>query len=299
MHMLITGGTGFIGSRLVAELLAAGHSLTIYSRHPETVGARFGPHCRGIAELTPAALVQPVDAVINLAGEPIADQRWTPARKAELSASRVELTRRLVDLLARLPVRPAVLVSASAVGYYGSQQDNRVTETTPPHDEFTHRLCAAWEEEARRAESLGVRVAITRTGLVVGKGGGFLARLLPPFRLGLGGRLGDGRQFMPWIHLDDLLRIFLKLLEEPSCRGVYNAVSPAPVSNEDFTRILGAVLHRPTLCTVPAFALKAALGELAQLLLTGQQAFPARLQDELGFTCLYPDLRTALEAVLR
>jgi uncharacterized protein (TIGR01777 family) len=298
MHILITGGTGFVGRKLVQTLQLGGHEVTVFSRYPETVASRVNPQCRGIGELAPQRLHKHLDAVINLAGEPIADKRWSDKRKALLLDSRIDLTRSLVSFLAQLQHRPKVLVSASAVGYYGNQQDNTVTEATAPHNEFTHQLCAAWEMEARKAEAHGIRVAIARIGLVVGQGG-FLAKMLPAFRLGLGGKLGDGRHYMPWIHLDDLVRVFERLLVDATCTGVYNAVSPAPVTNEVFTKTLGRILHRPTWFSVPAFVLQAALGEMAQLLLTGQKVLPERLQQELHFTYNYPNLEQALSATLK
>lgn len=296
MHILITGGTGFIGQRLCRALLAKGYTVCVYSRNPENVKSLVDNSCEAVDSLQVSQLNQPPDAIINLAGEPIADSRWTAARKQTLRASRVETTSKLVDLCAQLNPRPRVLVSASAVGYYGAQQDDEVTENTTPHPEFTHELCREWELEAMKAQELGIRVAIARIGLVVGKGG-FLKKMLPPFKLGVGGKLGNGKQWMPWIHIDDMINILLFLLEQESCRGAYNAVAPKPVTNAEFTATLGKVVNRPTVFTVPKFVLEKTLGELAGLLLTGQKAFPQRLVAEQSFTFQFENLEAALRDV--
>jgi len=296
MHILITGGTGFIGQRLCRALLAKGHTVCVYSRNPDSVKTLVDNSCQAVGGLTASQFKQPPEAIINLAGEPIADSRWTTARKQTLRASRVETTSKLVDLCAQFSPRPRTLISGSAVGYYGAQQDNKVTETTTPHPEFTHELCREWELEAMKAQELGIRVAITRTGLVVGKGG-FLKKMLPPFKLGVGGKLGDGKQWMPWIHIDDMVSILIFLLEQESCHGAYNAVAPNPVTNAEFTSTLGKVVNRPTVFTVPKFVLEKTLGELAGLLLTGQKAIPERLVAEESFKFQFENLEAALRDV--
>lgn len=298
MHVLITGGTGFIGCVLARHLLDLGHEVSVFSRRPDQVPRQVDPRCRGIGALQPQDLRQPVDAVINLAGEPIADRRWSEPRKRQLFESRILLTEELVLLMGRLQPRPRVLVSASAVGYYGDQGDRTVTETCVPHNEYTHELCAAWEAAALMAESIGTRVVLARLGLVVGPGGGFLQRMLTPFRLGLGGRLGDGHQFMPWIHRDDVVQILTLLATDEHARGAYNVVSPEPVTNREFTRTLAKVLHRPALFPVPAVVLRGLLGEMSRLLLTGQKALPTRLGEELQYAFRHPLLEAALRATL-
>lgn len=297
MHILITGGTGFIGSNLCSTLIAKGHHLTVYSRRPSQVEKIIGHPCRAIDKLSPELFKEPIDAIVNLAGEPIADARWTAARKESIRASRMDTTAQLVALCSKLDSRPKVLVSASAVGYYGSQEDQKVTENTPPKDEFTHQICAEWEQKATEAENFGVRVAIARIGLVVGKGG-FLKKMLTPFRLGVGGKIGNGKQWMPWIHIQDMVQVLLYLLENENCHGAYNAVSPQPVTNAEFTRALGKVLGKPTVFTVPKIVLEPTLGELSRLLLTGQQAFPERLLKEEFFQFRYDKVEAALRDVV-
>ncbi len=296
MDILVTGGTGFIGRRLCRALVASGHKVIVFSRRPETVKKLLGEKCQGVSQLTSDQVGESLDGIINLAGEPIADARWSKARKEKLLASRIETTEAVINLIGKLKQKPKVLVSASAVGYYGAQQDNEVTEVTQPAMEFTHSLCLQWEQKAMEAEPLGVRVAIARIGLVVGKGG-FLKKMLPSFKLGLGGKLGDGKHWMPWIHIQDLVHIFLHLLESDHCHGPYNAVAPMPVTNQEFTEALGKVLHRPTIFTVPAFVLEKTLGEMARLLLTGQRAVPERLLRQESFRFQFEDLHEALTDV--
>ncbi|WP_336368189.1 TIGR01777 family oxidoreductase [Marinobacter sp. C2H3] len=293
-RLLITGGTGFIGRVLCRHLLARGDDLWVLSRKtPADVQAICG-RVSCVSSLDALREVDGFDAMINLAGEGIAEKRWSEARKQALRDSRIALTEQLVQLIERWPLKPSVLVSGSAVGFYGDKGDTPVTEATPPHDEFTHRLCRDWEAAANQASALGVRVCLSRTGVVVGAGGGFLQRMLPPFRLGLGGRLGDGHQYMPWVHRDDVVRALLWMLDSPDASDAYNVVSPAPATNRDFTRALGQVLGRPTPFPVPATVLKLGLGEMARLLLTGQNARPQRLL-EAGFEPAWPELTPALD----
>lgn len=296
-HMLITGGTGFIGRPLCSQLLSLGHRVTVFSRQPPSVVRKLCGPVDTIDDLQKIPEVSPIDAVINLAGEGIAAKRWSAARKRQLFDSRVDVTRRLVTELGRLQSAPPVLVSGSAVGYYGNQGDTIVTENTTPADEFTHQLCDAWESAARAAASFGTRVCLSRTGLVVGPGGGFVGQMLPLFRLGLGGRLGDGHQYMPWVHREDVVRGIIWLLETETATGPWNMVSPQPVTNAEFTRVLAACLRRPAILPAPAIALKLILGEMSRLLLTGQRALPHRLQ-EAGFEFHFSNLREALEDLL-
>ncbi|WP_097461723.1 TIGR01777 family oxidoreductase [Mangrovitalea sediminis] len=296
-HVLITGATGFIGQPLCRQLLSLGRRITVFSRQsPLAVRKLCGP-VNAIDDLEKIPEVSPIDAVINLAGEGIAAKRWSTARKRQLFDSRVDVTRRLVTVLGRLKNAPSVLVSGSAVGYYGDQGDTIVTENTIPTDEFTHQLCNAWESAARAAESFGTRVCLSRTGLVVGRGGGFVGQMLPLFRLGLGGRLGDGHQYMPWVHREDVVRAIIWLLETETATGPWNVVSPQPVTNAEFTRTLAACLHRPAILPAPAIVLKLILGEMSRLLLTGQRTLPNRLQ-EAGFEFHFSHLREALEDLL-
>jgi uncharacterized protein (TIGR01777 family) len=234
----------------------------------------------------------------NLAGAPIADRLWTRKRKALLWASRITLTEQLLAWLQQRQQKPRVLLSGSAVGWYGDGGERELHEDSPQiTDDFGAQLCGAWEETAQRAEALGIRVVLVRTGLVLAADGGFLARLLPPFRFGLGGPVGDGRQWMPWIHIADQIALIEFLLQQEQASGPYNACAPEPVRNADFARALGRVLHRPALLPAPAFLLRMALGELAGLLLGGQRALPVRLQ-EAGFRFRFTDLDLALADLL-
>ncbi|MGM0449610.1 MAG: TIGR01777 family oxidoreductase [Pseudomonadota bacterium] len=295
-HILITGGTGFIGQLLCHQLQSQGHSLTVLSRRSDSEVQRLCGRVGVIRQLSEIPGLPAINAVINLAGEGIAEKRWTQRRKQQLWDSRITLTEELVRQLQRCDALPAVIVSGSAVGYYGDQGPRDVTENTEPHDEFTHRLCSAWEEAAAGL-SRDTRVCFSRTGLVVGRGGGFLQQMLPLFRLGLGGRLGDGRQYMPWIHRHDMVQGLIHLMNTPELSGAFNLTAPAPVTNAEFTQALARVLHRPARLPVPPFALKLALGEMAGLLLTGQKARPERLL-ESGFTFRYTEVEGALaEAV--
>ena len=297
MRILITGGTGLIGRALCRYWLAQGHELLVWSRRPEQVPGLCGTSVRGVARLEELGEVE-LDAVVNRAGAPIADRPWTRRRKALLWESRVHLTERLIEWLAALARRPPLLISGSAVGWYGDGGEHLLREgDTPVVSDFASQLCIAWEESAQRAQELGMRVALVRTGLVLAREGGFLARLLPPFRFGLGGRIGSGRQWMPWIHLHDQVALIDFLLHQPNASGPYNACAPQPVRNAEFTRELARALHRPALLPVPAPLLRAGLGELAGLLLGGQHSVPERLLAE-GFEFRFRELPQALADLL-
>ncbi|MEZ5525904.1 MAG: TIGR01777 family oxidoreductase [Pseudomonadales bacterium] len=297
MRILITGGTGFIGAHLCGQLLEAGHQLVVFSRRPEQVESLCGQAVEAIGSLDEITPQSEFDAVINLAGEPIADKRWSARRKQLLMESRLETTRKLVQAVAAMHRPPSCLINASAVGFYGDQGDRPVDESTLPHEEFSHELCRLWEQAANKAAEYGVRVCIVRIGLVVGPGGGFVSRMLPAFKLGLGGPLGNGRQWMSWVHRSDLVRLFEWLLTHDQAQGVYNGTAPNPVTNREFTRTLAKVLHRPACLPMPAFAAKALFGEMSRLLLTGQRVYPKRVTDA-GFEFNYPQLQAALESVL-
>lgn len=298
MHILLTGGTGLIGSHLCRHWLRKGHRITVWSRHPEQVAQRCGEGARGIGSLEEVRS-EAVDAVINLAGAPIAQRPWTRQRRELLWASRIGLTEQLLAWLDVQPQRPRVLISGSAVGWYGDGGERQLDERSPPiHEDFASQLCIAWEETALRAEALGLRVVLLRTGLVLSAQGGMLAQLLKPFRLGLGGPVGNGRQWMPWIHIADQIALIDFLLNCETASGPYNACAPRPVRNREFAKRLGKAIHRPALLSLPAFALRVGLGELSGLLLGGQKARPARLE-EAGFTFAFSDLQSALDDLLR
>lgn len=292
MQILITGGTGFIGQRLCERLLDAGHQLTVLTRHPGK-----GPQAQ-VQYVGQLGDVGPVQAVVNLAGEPLAEGRWTPARKQAFLESRIGTTEALLAWMRHLPTRPQVLVSGSAIGYYGPRDATPLDETASPGHDFAAMLCRNWEAEALKAEDLGVRTCLLRTGIVLDRDGGALARMLPPFRMGAGGPMGDGTQWMSWIHRDDLVGIILWMLADPELRGACNGTAPAPVTNAQFARTLADALGRPAWVRTPAFALKLAFGEMAGLLLTGQNVVPARALQE-GYRFQYPTLDKALDAILR
>ena len=293
MHILLTGGTGLIGRALCRQWLAQGHSLTVWSHTPARVAALCGANVRGIGRLEEYG-DGPLDAVINLAGAPIADRPWTHKRKALLWASRVTLSEQLLAWLGTRERKPRVLISGSAVGWYGDGGERELHEDSPPVvEDFAARLCGAWEETAQRAEEQGIRVVLLRTGLVLAADGGFLKRLLLPFRLGLGGPIGNGRQWMPWIHLQDQIGLIDFLLQRDDARGPYNACAPQPVRNKVFSQALGRVLRRPALLPLPAPLLRLGLGEMAGLLLGGQKALPQRAQAE-GYQFRFTDIDSAL-----
>lgn len=293
MHLLITGGTGFIGQHLCKQL-GRGTEITVLSRQSEhLVKRRCGDHVTAISSLDHIAPHTHIDAIVNLAGAPIADARWSTQRKRMLEESRTEITRKLVTLISDLDHKPNVFISGSAVGFYGDQGASLVTETTTPHPEYTHELCAKWESCAQLAEPY-TRICYLRTGLVLGNDGGFLKRLILPFKLGLGTQLGDGRHYMPWVHVNDMVAIIQFLLEHPTVTGPVNAVSPNPETNKVFTQSLANALHRPVLLRTPASVLRLALGEMSRLLLTGQRAVPQKLL-EAGFQFSFKELDPALE----
>lgn len=297
MQILITGGTGLIGSHLVPRLLETGHDITVVTRSPEAARGKFDPRVTLWKGLNDHANLDGFDAVINLAGEPIADKRWTEAQKQRLCQSRWQVTERLVEMFKASQTPPSVLISGSAAGYYGDLGEVVVTEDEPPHNEFTHKLCARWEQIACGAQSENTRVCLLRTGVVLAPKGGILGKLLPIFRLGLGGPIGSGRQYLAWIHVDDMVNGILWLLNN-DLRGPFNMVSPYPVRNEQFSHSLGHVLNRPAFMRVPAAAVKLMMGESAVLVLGGQRALPKRLE-ESGFGFRYFDLEEALADVVR
>ncbi|QOR40195.1 TIGR01777 family protein [Billgrantia diversa] len=300
MRVLITGGSGFVGQRLCLRLREAGHRLQVVSRRPETARRKL-PEGADVRRSVLDFVDSPPHAIVNLAGEPIAAKRWSDEQKNRLIDSRVNVTRDLVILCEQLEQAsgkaPKVMVSGSAMGYYGDQGSQEVTEQTAPHDEFAHRLCKRWEDAALEAADFGTRVALLRTGLVLDSGGGSLGKMLPPFKLGLGGRFGDGSQYMPWIHREDLVRSILFLLERDDLDGPFNGSAPHPVTNAEFTRTLARQLNRPAVMPVPAVVLETAFGEMARLLLTGADMRPARLL-EAGFVFRFPTLEQALADIL-
>lgn len=298
MRILITGGTGLIGRRLCVALTALGHDLTVLSRQPMSVKEKCGPAVTALASLNDWTSEQRFDAVINLAGEPIVDARWTEKRKQKLLASRIGLTEQLVAKIAQARYKPAVMLSGSAVGYYGDSGERELDETALAGQDFSAQLCVAWEAAASQIIGDGTRLCLLRTGLVLDAEGGILHKMLLPFKLALGARLGDGRQWMSWIHIDDYVAIVLMLLLRDDASGVYNMTAPQPVNNAEFTQRLAAALHRPALFVAPAWALRLAMGDMALLLLGGQRVYPRSLL-ALGYTFRYPTLALALNSLLK
>ncbi len=299
MRVTLTGATGLIGRRLVRELVARGDEVTVLSRDATKAHRALGVEAAGWDPGTgpaPTAALAGRDAVVHLAGEPVA-QRWNDDVKERIMKSREEGTARLVEGLEQADPRPAVLVCSSAVGYYGPRGDEKITEDTPAGRDFLAGVCVAWEREARRAEELGLRVALVRTGVVLDKDGGALHTMLPPFRLGVGGPVAGGDQYMPWIHADDLVGIYLAALDGSDWSGPVNATAPTPVTNHDFSKALGRALHRPALLPVPALALKLLYGDMAEMVTEGQRAVPERAE-QLGFAFAHPDLDEALASAL-
>ncbi|MCB9755474.1 MAG: TIGR01777 family protein [Myxococcales bacterium] len=298
----ITGATGFVGAPLVDALRHEGHHVRAWVRDVERARARLGDGVELVATsagddaLTGA--ISGCDAVIHLAGESVAGRRWTDAWKRRIMDSRVDTTRALVEACRRAgDGRPAALISTSASGYYGDGGERALDERAPAGDDFLAEVCKAWEREAARAREFGVRVAIVRVGIVLGQGGGALEKLVQPIRLGVGGPLGSGRQYMPWIHLRDVTRIFQRAATDERCDGPLNAAAPAPATNAELTRAIGKVLRRPTIMRVPRFALRLAVGEMADALLASQRVVPAALQ-RLGFEFSFPELDGALRDLL-
>lgn len=298
MNYLITGGTGLIGANICQKLQAAGHTVMVLSRSRDKVHRRCGLSAVAITSLDEIDATEQIDIVINLAGAPIADARWTARRKQELEQSRIGLTEQLVAWMAKRDSKPLSLISGSAVGWYGDQGDKPLNENSGFNDEYAHQLCNRWEQAALRARDQGVRVCIVRTGLVLAADGGFLQRMLLPFKLGLGGPIGSGKQFLPWIHLEDIANLFIFLSKNPELEGIFNGTAPAPVTNAEFSRTLAQQLHRPAFMTVPACVLKPALGEMSQLLLGGQRVLPEKAR-AAGFEFQYTDLKSALDNVLQ
>jgi uncharacterized protein len=297
LNITITGASGLIGRRLLKNLGAAGHTLTVASRHagtnvPPGVGVAVWDPMKGPA---PEDSVRNANTVIHLAGEPVS-QRWNENVKRRIRESRVVGTRNLVQALAKLRNTPQTLICASAVGYYGSRGDEVLREDSAPDQSYLAEVCVAWEQEAVAAEAFGMRVVRVRIGVVLDARGGALKQMLPPFRMGVGGRLGDGKQWMSWIHLADLAAMFQFAVENP-VRGALNGVAPIPVTNADFTQTLARAVHRPAVFPVPVFGLKLLFGEMSDILLASQRVVPAAAE-AAGFQFKFPELGGALGDVL-
>ena len=299
MRVTVTGATGRIGTRLVGVLRQRGDEVTVLSRNPDKARAALGVEVHAWqpeSEPAPTDALAGRDGVVHLAGEDVA-QRWNDDVKRRLLSSRELGTRNLVAGLRAAEPRPGVLVSASAVGYYGPRGDERVTEEEPAGDDFLAQICVVWEREAAAAEELGVRVVRVRTGIPLDSGGGALATMLPFFRLGVGGPVAGGRQYMSWIALDDLVGIYVAALDGAEWSGAVNGTAPDPATNKDFSKALGRALRRPALAPVPSLAIRLLYGEMSQIVVNGQRVVPERAQ-ALGYSFAHPDLDKALRSAL-
>ncbi|MDH5560726.1 MAG: TIGR01777 family oxidoreductase [Deltaproteobacteria bacterium] len=294
--IFITGGTGFIGQKLVTELLDKGYSLIVLTRDKNQPNLVRNESLRFIENVNEIRSDEQIATVINLAGVPIADKKWDAKRKKAILDSRVGITQKTVELIKRLKSKPEIFISASAVGYYGFCGDEILTEKDAPKKDFLSSVCQRWEEEAKKAENEVGRICLLRIGVVLGKGGGALSRMVLPYRFFLGGPVGSGNQWLPWIHQADLLGIIRFLLLNKRLSGAVNAVSPETTRNRDFSWELGLVLKRPALITTPGFALRFALGELSDMLLKGQRVTPQVLLNQ-GYEFRYPTLKEALEDI--
>lgn len=301
MKILVTGSTGLVGTALVSALARDGNTVCRLVRPQSTVPMEtkdgFNVAWNPATGELGGAGVGP-DAVVNLVGAPIGDGRWTAERKKVLRSSRIESTRALVNALGKMNARPRVLVSASAIGIYGNRGDELLTEESKPGSDFLAGLAHEWEAEALKAEALGIRVVLARFGIILAREGGALAKIVMPFKIGAGGKLGSGKQWMSWVALEDVVGILRLAIENASIRGAVNVVAPQPVRNEEFTKVLAKILRRPALFPAPAFALRLALGEMAEaLLLSSQRVLPQALE-KLGYRFLHMNLTSALTALL-
>jgi uncharacterized protein (TIGR01777 family) len=299
MKVTVTGATGRIGAGIVAALKARGDDVTVLSRDPGRATERLGVHALAWDagnEPAPAAALTGRDAVVHLAGEDVG-QRWSKDVKQRIRDSRETGTRNLVRALLDADPRPGVLVCASASGFYGARGDERVDETSPPGRDWLADVVVRWEAQADVAAKAGVRVVKVRTGIVLDAEGGALAKMLPPFKAGIGGPIGGGRQYMPWIHRDDLAGIYLAALDSTDFSGALNASAPEPATNKDFSHALGRALHRPAVAPVPGLAIKAMYGEMSQIVLKGVRMVPGRVP-ELGYAFAHPELDEALRSTL-
>ena len=295
MNILITGGTGFIGSFLCKRLLENKHDIVILSRNPEAVKSPI----KGISNLKQLEIDESFDIIINLAGEPIAGKKWTDKQKDIILSSRIDTTNNIIEYLKVVKWKPKLLISGSAIGYYGLSKDTKnIDEQGSVDDSFSSHLCQQWETVALEAKLLGVRTCLLRTGIVIGKSGGALSKMLLPFKMGLGGKIGDGKQWMSWIHLKDLVNIILFCIENEQCSGAINGTSPNSITNIEFTKTLGKVLNRPTIFPIPSVVIKLLMGQMGQeLLLSGKQVLPVAIL-KAGYKFQYEKLEDALSDVL-
>ena len=301
MKIAIAGATGFVGSRLVAQLQAQGHQVIILTRSPQQASNRFGQaQIVGYNPLKSGEWQQSIsgcDAVINLAGEPIAEKRWTPAQKRSILDSRQLGTQKIVEAIDLATIKPQVLINASAIGYYGTSETSKFDEASPAGTDFLAEVCAAWETAAQSVTANGTRVVILRLGIVLGENGGALGKMLAPFSAFVGGPIGTGNQWFSWIHRDDVVKLIIAALNDTKMQGVYNATAPNPITMTEFAQTLGTVMNRPSWLPVPNFVLEAMLGEGAIVVLEGQQVVPTRTLAQ-GFDFQYSTIEPALTAIV-
>ncbi len=299
MKVMIAGATGFVGTRLVTRLLDRKDEVVVLTRDAARARQLEGPGCT-ITTYADIAATPPegVDAVVNLAGENLFARRWNPAFKETIRKSRIDATRSIVEALRRTATRPAVLVNASATGFYGPHGDENLTEDAPAGSDFLAGVCKEWEEAAQPAADAGTRVVLLRTGVVLGRDGGALAQMVTPFRMFVGGPVGSGSQWLSWIHIDDLAGILLHALDTTSLSGPLNGTAPNPRTNREFSAALGKALGRPSWLPMPGFAMRMAVGEVAEVILTGQRVLPKKALDS-GFVFRFPDLDAALKDLMQ
>jgi uncharacterized protein len=306
MKVAVTGATGFVGSRLVERLQQDGHQILVLTRNPERARRQFPTVAFPALEIVAYEplvsgawqnQISGCDGVVNLAGAPIAESRWTPERKQEIQDSRTVGTEKIVEAISQANPRPSVLVNSSAIGYYGTSETATFDETSPAGRDFLAQVCLDWEAEAEKVKQTGTRLVILRTGIVIGSGGA-IAKMLPPFQLFAGGPLGSGKQWFSWIHIDDLVGLIISALTQPNLEGIFNATAPQPVKMAELCQTLGEILNRPSWLPVPAFALEALLGDAAKVVLEGQQVLPRRTE-AAGFTYQYTNVRQALQETLK
>ncbi len=298
MKVVVTGATGFVGQVLVRQLLDGGHEVVVLTRNIAKAALSLGSKCKyfqwaDMDTLPPIEAFEGVDGVINLMGETIS-KRWDEHQKKKIVSSRINGTRRLIEAIEKTTKKPKVFVSTSAVGIYGSRGSEELNEASNLADDFLAKVCKDWENEANKVRNQGVRVAIIRVGVVLGRGGGALEKMLPIFKLGGGGPVGSGKQYMSWIHIEDLAAMYIEALNNENIKGVLNGTAPYPATNAEFSKMLGKVLRRPAFFPAPAFAMKIAFGEMSQILLEGQRVLPVKFKEH-NFRYRYPTLEMTLK----